>query len=149
MKQQKSINGIVADEQGEPIIGASVLEKGTTNGTITDLDGRFTLSIGKGTELIVSYVGYTTKTVKIGNQSTIKIVLIEDTKTLDEVVVIGYGTQKKSDVSGSVTSVSGDKLSKIPTANCRDGIARYGSRFVGKLWAAVLLVLLPLCRCAV
>ena len=64
--------------------------KGTTNGTITDLDGRFTLSIGKGTELIVSYVGYTTKTVKIGNQSTIKIVLIEDTKTLDEVVVIGY-----------------------------------------------------------
>lgn len=117
MKQQKSINGIVADEQGEPIIGASVLEKGTTNGTITDLDGRFTLSIGKGTELIVSYVGYTTKTVKIGNQSTIKIVLIEDTKTLDEVVVIGYGTQKKSDVSGSVTSVSGDKLSKIPTAN--------------------------------
>ena len=77
----------------------------------------FTLSIGKGTELIVSYVGYTTKTVKIGNQSTIKIVLIEDTKTLDEVVVIGYGTQKKSDVSGSVTSVSGDKLSKIPTAN--------------------------------
>ena len=117
MKQQKSINGIVADEQGEPIIGASVLEKGTTNGTITDLDGRFTLSIGKGTELIVSYVGYITKTVKIGNQSTIKIVLIEDTKTLDEVVVIGYGTQKKSDVSGSVTSVSGDKLSKIPTAN--------------------------------
>ena len=117
VKQQKSINGIVADEQGEPIIGASVLEKGTTNGTITDLDGRFTLSIGKGTELIVSYVGYTTKTVKIGNQSTIKIVLIEDTKTLDEVVVIGYGTQKKSDVSGSVTSVSGDKLSKIPTAN--------------------------------
>ena len=95
VKQQKSINGIVADEQGEPIIGASVLEKGTTNGTITDLDGRFTLSIGKGTELIVSYVGYTTKTVKIGNQSTIKIVLIEDTKTLDEVVVIGYGTQKK------------------------------------------------------
>lgn len=94
VKQQKSINGIVADEQGEPIIGASVLEKGTTNGTITDLDGRFTLSIGKGTELIVSYVGYTTKTVKIGNQSTIKIVLIEDTKTLDEVVVIGYGTQK-------------------------------------------------------
>ena len=93
------------------------MEKGTTNGTITDLDGRFTLSIGKGTELIVSYVGYTTKTVKIGNQSTIKIVLIEDTKTLDEVVVIGYGTQKKSDVSGSVTSVSGDKLSKIPTAN--------------------------------
>lgn len=67
--------------------------------------------------MIVSYVGYTTKTVKIGNQSTIKIVLIEDTKTLDEVVVIGYGTQKKSDVSGSVTSVSGDKLSKIPTAN--------------------------------
>lgn len=97
----------------EPIIGASVLEKGTTNGTITDLDGRFTLSIGKGTELIVSYVGYTTKTVKIGNQSTIKIVLIEDTKTLDEVVVIGCGTQKKSDVSGSVTSVSGLSLIHI------------------------------------
>ena len=63
------------------LIHICVLEKGTTNGTITDLDGRFTLSIGKGTELIVSYVGYTPKTVKIGNQSTIKIVLIEDTKT--------------------------------------------------------------------
>jgi hypothetical protein len=134
VKQQKSINGIVADEQGEPIIGASVLEKGTTNGTITDLDGRFTLSIGKGTELIVSYVGYTTKTVKIGNQSTIKIVLIEDTKTLDEVVVIGYGTQKKSDVSGSVTSVSGDKLSKIPTANAEMALQGMAPGFVGKLW---------------
>ncbi|MDE6800256.1 MAG: carboxypeptidase-like regulatory domain-containing protein, partial [Phocaeicola sp.] len=67
VKQQKSISGIVADEQGEPIIGASVLEKGTTNGTITDLDGHFTLFIGNGTELIVSYVGYTTKTVKIAN----------------------------------------------------------------------------------
>mgnify|MGYP002986826483 CR=1 FL=1 len=112
VKQQKSINGIVADEQGEPIIGASVLEKGTTNGTITDLDGRFTLSIGKGTELIVSYVGYTTKTVKIGNQSTIKIVLIEDTKTLDEVVVIGYGTQRKGDVTSAISSVKSESFVK-------------------------------------
>ena len=117
VKQQKSINGIVADEQGEPIIGASVLEKGTTNGTITDLDGRFTLSIGKGTELIVSYVGYTTKTVKIGNQSTIKIVLIEDTKTLDEVVVIGYGTQKKSSVTGAIDVISSKTIEQVPVSN--------------------------------
>lgn len=117
VKQQKTLNGVVVDDSGEPIIGASVLEKGTTNGTITDLDGHFTLSIGKGTELIVSYVGYTTKSVKISNQSTIKVVLVEDAKTLDEVVVIGYGTQKKSDVSGSVTTVSGEKLTRMPTAN--------------------------------
>lgn len=117
VKQQKTISGIVMDDQGEPIIGASVLEKGTTNGTITNIDGHFTLPIGKGTELLVSYVGYTTKVVKIGNQGSIKIVLSEDTKTLDEVVVIGYGTQKKSDVSGSVTTVSGEKLTKMPTAN--------------------------------
>lgn len=117
VKQQKTISGIVIDDQGEPIIGASVLEKGTTNGTITNIDGHFTLPIGKGTELLVSYVGYTTKSVKIGNQASIKIILSEDTKTLDEVVVIGYGTQKKSDVSGSVTTVSGDKLTKMPTAN--------------------------------
>ncbi|WP_455666560.1 TonB-dependent receptor [Phocaeicola sp.] len=117
VKQQKTIQGTIVDDQGEPIIGASVLEKGTTNGTITDFDGHFSLHISSGTELIVSYVGYTTKTVKIGNQSIIKIVLVEDTKTLDEVVVIGYGTQKKSDVSGSVTTVSGEKLTKMPTAN--------------------------------
>lgn len=117
VKQTKSISGIVTDEQGEAIIGANVLEKGTTNGTITDLDGRFKLSIDKGVELLVSYVGYITKTVKISNQTSIKITLSEDTKALEEVVVIGYGTQKKSDVSGSVTTVSGDKLTKMPTAN--------------------------------
>ena len=71
--QSVRVQGIVKDNTGESVIGANVTEKGTTNGTITDLDGRFTLSIGKGTELIVSYVGYTTKTVKIGNQSTIKM----------------------------------------------------------------------------
>lgn len=117
VKQQQSIQGTVFDEKGEPVIGASILEKGTTNGTITDLNGRFKLAIGNGKELVVSYVGYITKTVKIENQSSIKIVLAEDSKALDEVVVIGYGTQKKSDVSGSVTTVSGDKLTKLPTAN--------------------------------
>lgn len=115
-QQVRTIKGVVVDANGETIIGASVLEEGTTNGTITDLDGAFTLQV-RGNKLQVSYVGFTKQTVTIGNQTNLKIVLKEDTETLEEVVVIGYGTQKKSDISGSVTSVSGDKLSKIPTAN--------------------------------
>lgn len=115
-QQERTVTGVVLDENGETIIGASVMEVGTTNGTITDLDGKFTLKIGSG-KLQVSYVGFTTQTINVGNRSSLQIVLKEDSKTLDEVVVIGYGTQKKSDISGSVTSVSGDKLSKIPTAN--------------------------------
>lgn len=121
-KQQKTIKGLVVDVGGDPIIGASVAVSGTTNGTVTDLEGNFILSVPNGAELTVSYVGYITKTIKTGNLSFIKVVLVEDTKTLDEIVIVGYGTQKKSDVSGSVITVSGEKLGKIPTANAESAL---------------------------
>ncbi len=116
-QQHRKVTGTVIAANGEPIIGASILEKGTSNGIITDLDGNFELTLTQGSELQISYVGFITQTVKITDNKPLKIVLKENTKLLDEVVVIGYGTQKKSDVSGSVTTVQGDKLNKMPTAN--------------------------------
>ena len=107
-QQAAQVRGTIVDAAGEPVIGASVLEKGTTNGTITNLDGNFTLSGTVGTELVISYIGYITQTVKI--TPNMKITLHEDTQTLDEVVVVGYGTMKKSDLTGSVGSVSSEKL---------------------------------------
>ena len=101
-QSQLKITGNVVDTQGEPIIGASVVVKGTSNGTITDFEGNFQLNTEKKGSLVISYIGYVTKEVTI--KPTLKIVLAEDTKALDEVVVVGYGTQKKSDLTGSVTS---------------------------------------------
>lgn len=115
--QKIEIKGNVIDGNNEPVIGASVLEKGTTNGIITDFDGNFSLSVSPKATLSISYVGFQAQEVKVDGKTFFKIQLKEDTELLDEVVVVGYGTQKKSDISGSVTSVSGDKLSKIPTAN--------------------------------
>ena len=92
--QQIVVKGIVKDTTGEPIIGANVIVKGTTNGTITDFDGNFSLSGVKDNDVLsVTYIGYITQEVKVGNQKTINVVLKEDTETLDEVVVVGYGTQ--------------------------------------------------------
>ena len=91
--QVNTISGIVADIHGEPIIGATVMVKGSNNGTITDIDGRFELSGATGT-LVVSYIGYGTQEIKIGSKKSFHIVLQEDSKNLDEVVVVGYGTQK-------------------------------------------------------
>lgn len=110
-QQKKSITGRVKDALGEPIIGASVFEKGAgTNGTITDFDGNFTLTIS-GDELQISYIGYLPQVLKVkSGVSSYNIVLKEDTKTLDEVVVIGYGTQKKVNLTGSVASVSTDEI---------------------------------------
>ena len=99
------------------MIGANVVVKGTTNGTITDIDGRFTIDADAKSVLNVSYIGYLTKEVAVGNQQTVRIVLLEDTKTLDEVVVIGYGTQKKADLTGSVANVSAEKLNTQSNAN--------------------------------
>ena len=115
--QSIQVSGIVTDTSGESVIGASVLEVGTTNGVITDLDGKFMLTVKKGATLQISFVGYVTQNVKLSGNQPLKVVLKEDSQALDEVVVIGYGTQKKSDVSGSVTTVQGDKLNKMPTAN--------------------------------
>ena len=110
-QQAKKVTGCVKDALGEPIIGASVVEKGApTNGTITDFDGNFTLTVS-GNELQISYIGYLPQVVKVQSGVTsYNVTLKEDTKTLDEVVVIGYGTQKKVNLTGAVASVSTDDI---------------------------------------
>ena len=110
VQQAKKVSGVVQDAMG-PVIGASIKVKGTNTGVATDFDGKFTLSVNPGSTLIVSYIGYITKEVKVGNQTSLKIFLEEDKKLLDEVVVVGYGTMKKSDLSGSSVSV-GEKAIK-------------------------------------
>ncbi len=122
LAQNIELTGTVTDATGETVIGASVLEKGTTNGVITDIDGNFLLSVSPKATIVISYVGYTTQEIPLNGQKNLKVTLKEDTEVLDEVVVIGYGTQKKSDVSGSVSSVSGDKLNNIPTANAETAL---------------------------
>lgn len=110
--QNRQISGTVKDSNGEPVIGAAVLVPNTTNGTSTDVDGRFTLSVPENTlSLEVSAIGYASSTVTLGTASDYSIVLREDTTFLDEVVVVGYGVQKKINVTGSVSSVSFDSES--------------------------------------
>ncbi len=114
----RSVTGTVVDQNGDPIIGANVVVKGTQNGTITDFDGNFKLDAPQGAVLEVSYIGYITKEVKADNSSgRLKIQLDEDTKIIDEVVVVGYGTQRKEAVTGSVASVKGDILREVPGAD--------------------------------
>lgn len=117
LAQQKTITGTVIDANNEPVIGASVLEKGTSNGTITNLDGEYSLSVSAGATLVFSYIGYKTQEVSIGNKTTIKITLVEDSEQLDEVVVVGYGVQKKSSMTASVASVSAKEINKLVTSN--------------------------------
>lgn len=107
---KRQIKGKVVDAAGETVIGANVLEKGTTNGVITDIDGNFVLNVSSGATLEISYIGYVTQTIKVTNQTSLHIVLKEDSETLDEVVVVGYGTMKKSDLSGASVSVGEDAI---------------------------------------
>ena len=109
-QQAKTIQGVVLDEAGIPVIGANVVEKGTTNGTITDLDGNFTLSVSSGAILQITYIGYQTQEITVGNQSVISVTLKDDSQALDEVVVVGYGTMEKKQVTSAVTSVSAKDL---------------------------------------
>ena len=110
-----SVKGVVTDPQGEPLIGASVFIKGTSEGSITDIDGAFQLEVEIGTALTVSYIGYETAEVVVLNAAKMSVVLNPDSKTLDEVVVIGYGTVKKRDLTGSVASVRGEELASKKT----------------------------------
>jgi len=109
VQQSKKITGTVTDAMG-PVIGASVVVKGTSNGVATDFDGNFTLSVNQGQTIVVSYIGYITKEVKIDGRSNYQITLEEDKKVLDEVVVVGYGTMKKSDLSGASSSINEESL---------------------------------------
>ena len=116
-QQKKTITGVVTDDLGEPIIGANVIEKGTTNGIITDINGKFTLDIAPGAVIQFSYIGYNTQEVKVGNQSTLAIQLVEDTQALSEVVVVGYGIQRKVTTTGAVTKLEGDEINKMTVVN--------------------------------
>ena len=119
----QSVKGVITDNTGEPVIGANVLVKGTTNGTITDFDGNYTVSGVKNSDvLVISYIGYLTQEIKINGQKEINVVLKEDSKTLDDVVVIGYGTVRKKDLTGSVATVSSEKLTAVPVASATEAL---------------------------
>lgn len=117
-QQNFTITGTVVDDKGEPLIGVNVLEKGTNNGTISDLDGRFSLNLSsKDAVIVVSYIGYKTTEVVVNGRTDISVSLKEDSETLEEVVVVGYGTQKKVNLTGSVSSVSAKDIQDVPTSN--------------------------------
>lgn len=118
----KKITGKVTDEKNEPIIGANVVVKGSTTGTITDMDGNFTLEVPDQATLLVSYIGYTPKEVAVKNQNNFSIMMIEDSKTIDEVVVIGYGSVKKSNLTGAVSSVKTTEIQQTPMTSIDQGL---------------------------
>ena len=112
--QNVTITGVVKDQSGEPLIGVNVMEKGTTNGSITDVDGKYSVSVKGGkTILVFSYIGYISQEIPVGNQKTLNVTMKEDTEELEEVVVIGYGSVKKSDLTGAVGSIQVDKVQGI------------------------------------
>ncbi len=117
LAQQKSITGVVVDTHNESVIGASIQEKGTSNGTITNVDGEYSLKVSPGATLVFSYIGYKTQEVLVGDKATINVTLEEDAEQLDEVVVVGYGVQKKSSMTASVASVSAKEINKLVTSN--------------------------------
>lgn len=123
LAQSRQVKGVVKDSSGETVIGASVLEKGTTNGTITDIDGNFIISVANNATLQVSYVGYTTQEVATAGKTFISVTLREDAEMLDEVVVVGYGAQKKESVVGAISTLSSKDLLKSPSANISQAIA--------------------------
>nr|WP_302831633.1 TonB-dependent receptor [uncultured Bacteroides sp.] len=121
--QNVTVKGTVTDKTGETVIGASVVQKGnTSNGTITDIDGNFSLSVPSNATLIISYVGMTTQEVAVKGQRTINVVLADDAQALEEVVVIGYGTVKRKDLTGSVATVSSDVLAAVPVASATEAL---------------------------
>lgn len=121
--QSSSVTGRVSDEKGELMIGVSVLEKGTTNGTITDLNGQYNLNLStENPVLVVSYIGYTPQEVKVGRQRVVDVILMEDVSALDEVVVVGYGSQRKVSVVGAQSTMELEQI-KMPTANLSSAIS--------------------------
>ncbi len=120
--QQITVQGVVKDQTGETVIGASVMEKGTANGTITGIDGDFSLNMSPNGTLVVSFVGYKTQEVQVKGQKQLQVVLSEDAEMLDEVVVIGYGTMKKSDLTGAVSSIGNKDIKDSPVSNLGQAI---------------------------
>lgn len=122
IQQDKRITGKITDSRGDEVIGANVVVKGTTNGTITDIDGNFSLDVPANATLVVSYIGYLTKEIPVGTKSVVNAVLTEDTQSLDEVVVVGYGTQRKSDVTGSISVATADDILKGDNFSALSGL---------------------------
>src|SRR5690625_3714761 len=122
-----TVVGIVTDQEGEPLLGVNIQVKGSSKGTATDFDGRFTLEdIDENAVLVISYVGYQTREVPVSGKSNLEIVLTSDSQLLDEVVVVGYGTQRKSDLVGAVSNLSDDRLMDRPSFDV-------GSALIGKV----------------
>lgn len=121
--QPKKVTGKVVDANGEPVIGATVIEDGTSNGTVTDFDGNFSLNIPEGKFLTISYIGYKSQNMKAVSNKIMNIVLKEDSGLLDEVVVVGYGTQRKGNLTGSIANVKSDKLTTAPISNVTNMLA--------------------------
>ena len=119
--QDETVSGVVKDTNGQPIPGVSIIVKGTTTGTATDFDGNYMIKSSQSNILVFSYIGYETQEITV-NSKTIDVVLQEDVSKLDEVVVVGYGTQKRSDITGSVVSVPKDRLSNLPVTNILQAI---------------------------
>jgi TonB-linked SusC/RagA family outer membrane protein len=122
-QQSRFVTGTVVDRTGEPVIGANIMEKGTVNGTVTDMNGKFTLNVSAGAVLQVSYIGFLKQEVAISDQTILNIRLLEDTQTLDEVVVVGYGTQRKSTLTGSVSAVKAEQLTIAPVGNVTNALS--------------------------
>lgn len=121
-QQKKSIRGTIVDQNGEAIIGANIMEKGTTNGTVTDMDGRFSLNVENNAVIQISYIGYLGQDINTEGKTMFNIVLLEDMQALDEVVVVGFGTQKKANLTGAVAMVSAEKLENRPIASVGQGL---------------------------
>ena len=121
-QQTKRVTGTVTDPAGEPIIGATVMQVGTSNGTITNIDGQFTIDVPANAKLSVSYVGYATQEINLNGQNNVNITLADDAQNLDELIVVGYGTMRKRDVTGSISQAKGDDIVKTQSFSALDGL---------------------------
>ena len=119
-QSRKNVTGKVVDQEGEPIIGANIVIKGSTTGVVTDVDGKFSLTVSDQDRLLISYIGYVPVEIAIGNKNVLNIQMQEETLALDELVVIGYGTRKKSTLTGSVSMIDKDVLEDRPVARTTD-----------------------------
>jgi hypothetical protein len=122
MELETTVSGTITDGDGIPMIGVSVLEKGTGNGTISDVSGKYRLTVNDGATLVFSYISYTSQEISISGRTTIDVVMAESTSVLNEVVVIGYGRQAKRDITGSVSTLSADQIKDFPVTSFENAI---------------------------
>lgn len=119
---RKNITGRILDVKGDPVIGANIVEKGTTNGTVTDIEGNFTLNVEENAVIHISYIGYLPQELSSAGKNSLQVVLLEDMKTLDEIVVVGYGTMRKRDLTGSVSSIKSEDIQRSPVTSLDQAI---------------------------